>query len=79
MQALPGVIAKDGADGVLAVSCPDGRTVTLKMADGSLPIRVPIALRVLELIGVDVSAAAQLRTVTVHGGGQPVGEIRSIV
>jgi L-asparaginase II len=77
MQALPGVIAKDGADGVLAVSCPDGRTVTLKMADGSLPIRVPIALAVLESIGFDVSGAAALRTVPIFGGGQLVGEIRS--
>jgi L-asparaginase II len=77
MQALPGVIAKDGADGVLAVSCPDGRTVTLKMADGSLPVRVPIALTVLESIGFDVSRADSLRTVGVFGGGNSVGEIRS--
>lgn len=77
MQALPGVIAKDGADGVLAVSCPDGRTVTLKLADGSLAVRVPIALTVLESIGFDVSGAAALRTVPIFGGGQPVGEIRS--
>jgi L-asparaginase II len=78
MQALPGVIAKDGADGVLTVSAPDGRSVALKMADGSLPVRVPIALAVLESIGIDVSAAAALRTVPVLGGGQPVGEIRPI-
>lgn len=79
MRALPGVIAKDGADGVLAVALPDGRSVALKMGDGSLTVRFPIALRVLELIGVDVSAAASLRTVTVNGGGLPVGEIRSIL
>jgi L-asparaginase II len=78
MQALPGVIAKDGADGVLVVSASDGRTVALKMADGSLPVRVPIALAVLESIGSDVSAAAPLRTVTIFGGGQPVGEIRAV-
>lgn len=78
MQALPGVIAKDGADGVLAVSCPDGRTVTLKMADGSLPVRVPVALAVLESIGFDVSSAVSLRTVTIYGGGHPVGEIRAV-
>jgi L-asparaginase II len=77
MQALPGFIAKDGADGVLVVSAPDGRTVALKMADGSLPVRVPVALAVLELIGFDLSAAAPLRTVTIYGGGQPVGEIRA--
>ena len=78
MQALPGVIAKDGADGVLVVSAADGRTVALKMADGSLPVRVPVALSVLESIGFDVSAAAALRTVTIYGGGQPVGEIRAV-
>lgn len=77
MQLLPGVIAKDGADGVLVVSASDGRTVALKMADGSLAVRVPIALAVLESIGFDVSEAADLRTLPVFGGGQPVGEIRS--
>lgn len=77
MQALPGIIAKDGADGVLALALPDGRSVALKMADGSLTVRVPIALRVLELIGVDISAAASLRIVSINGGGNPVGEIRS--
>lgn len=77
MQALPGFIAKDGADGVLVVSAPDGRTVALKMADGSLQVRVPIALAVLESIGFDVSAAAPLRTVPVVGGSLPVGEIRA--
>jgi L-asparaginase II len=78
MQALPGVIAKDGADGVLAVALPDGRSVALKMADGSLPVRVPIALAVLESIGFDVSPADALRTVPIFGGGQPVGEIHAL-
>ncbi len=77
MQLAPGFIAKDGADGVLAVSAPDGRTVALKMADGALAVRVPIAITVLESIGVDVAPLDQLRTVTVFGGGQPVGEIRA--
>jgi L-asparaginase II len=77
MQLAPGFIAKDGADGVLAVSAPDGRTVALKMADGALPVRVPIAIAVLESIGVDVAGLDVLRTVPVVGGGQPVGEIRS--
>jgi hypothetical protein len=40
-------------------------------------VRVPVALAVLESIGFDVSAAEALRTVTIYGGGQPVGEIRA--
>ncbi len=79
MQALPGLIAKDGADGVLAVALPDGRSIAIKMADASLAPRVPIALDLLDRMGIDVSPAAELRSVKVLGGGLPVGEIRSCI
>ena len=35
MAAVPGLVAKDGAEGVLAAALPDGRAVALKLADGS--------------------------------------------
>ena len=35
MVAVPGLMAKDGAEGVLAAALPDGRAVALKLADGS--------------------------------------------
>ena len=35
MAAAPGVVAKIGAEAVLAVGTPDGRGVALKILDGS--------------------------------------------
>ena len=35
MATVPGLMAKDGAEGVLAAALPDGRAVALKLADGS--------------------------------------------
>ena len=35
MRAVPGLMAKDGAEGVMAMALPDGRAVALKIADGS--------------------------------------------
>jgi L-asparaginase II len=79
MLALPGLIAKDGADGLLVVSTADGQALAIKMADGSLKPRIPIALDVLERLGVDVSGAAELRSVAVFGGARVVGETRSVI
>ena len=33
MEAVPGLIAKDGAEGVLAAAMVDGRSVAVKIAD----------------------------------------------
>jgi len=33
MQGVPGLLGKDGAEGVFAVAMPDGRAVALKIAD----------------------------------------------
>ncbi|MGH3746103.1 MAG: asparaginase, partial [Micromonosporaceae bacterium] len=48
MKRLPGVIAKDGAEGVSAVGLPDGGAVAVKIADGAArarPVTVVAALR----------------------------------
>ena len=34
MRTIPGLMAKDGADGVFAGALPDGRAVAVKIADG---------------------------------------------
>lgn len=78
MEAMPELMAKDGADGVLAAALPDGRAVALKLADGAVAPRVPVLLAALERSGVDVSRASHLRTAPVMGGGRPVGELRAV-
>jgi L-asparaginase II len=77
MQALPGTIAKGGAEGVLAVATADGHAVAMKIIDGSARACTPIALHALAALGVDVAGARHLATLPVLGGGRPVGSIRA--
>jgi L-asparaginase II len=79
MRSIPGLVAKDGADGVYAAALPDGRAVALKIADGSAQARVPVLIAALALLGVDVSEVPEsTRRVPVLGHGRPVGELRPI-
>ena len=76
MAALPGVIAKDGAEGVYAVGLPTGEGVALKIADGSSRARAVVIIAVLKRLGVDVSKVEDLATVPVLGHGRAVGAVK---
>ncbi|MFJ5984122.1 asparaginase [Lentzea sp. NPDC092896] len=76
MGALPGVIAKDGAEGVYAVGLPTGEGVALKIADGSSRARAVVIVAVLKRLGVDVSEVEDLATVPVLGHGRAVGAVK---
>ncbi|MER6981020.1 asparaginase, partial [Streptomyces carpinensis] len=43
MRAVPGLLAKDGFEGVQVAALPDGRAVAVKIADGANRARVPVA------------------------------------
>jgi L-asparaginase II len=75
---VPGLVAKDGAEGVLAAAMPDGRAVALKLADGSWRGFAGVMLAALDRLGVDTSGAAGLREAPVLGGGRPVGESHAV-
>ena len=53
MAALPGAIAKDGAESVHAFALPDGHAGALKVADGSERARAAVAVALLRHLGVD--------------------------
>jgi L-asparaginase II len=76
MRALPGALAKDGAEGVYAIGLPDGSAVALKIADGSSRARAVVVVEALRLLGVDVAALTSLATVPVLGHGRTVGAVR---
>jgi L-asparaginase II len=78
MDCLPGLVAKDGAEGVLAAGLPDGRAVALKLTDGSWRAFAAVALEALDRLGVNTSGAAGLRRTPVLGGGRPVGEAHAV-
>ena len=76
MRALPGAVAKDGAEGVHAIGLPDGRAVALKIADGSSRARSLVMVAALRRLGVTAPGLAGLAEAPVLGHGEPVGAIR---
>ncbi|MEU8801661.1 asparaginase [Spirillospora sp. NPDC048819] len=77
MRALPGSVAKGGAEGVFVAATAEGHAVAVKVVDGGPRATTAIALRALAALGADTAPAARLGTVPVLGGGRPVGEIRT--
>jgi L-asparaginase II len=84
MLAVPGLLAKGGAEGVHAVALPDGTAVALKIDDGAARARPPLlvaALRALEAVPGNEAARGVLGGLgmgagAVLGGGREVGELR---
>jgi L-asparaginase II len=72
MQAVPGLVAKDGADGVYAAGLPDGGALAFKVADGSPRPRPALMAAALAVAGVDVG---DLGFTPVLGHGSPVGAV----
>lgn len=75
MRTFPGLIAKDGAEGVFAAALPDGGAVAVKIDDGAgraADLAVVMGLRHLGVTGPEL---AELATVPVLGGGRPVGRM----
>jgi L-asparaginase II len=76
MQGVPGLVAKDGAEGVYAVALADGGAVALKVEDGAGRARTPILVAALRRLGVEADVLDELATTPVIGGGREVGEVR---
>ena len=82
MQALPTLVAKEGAAGVMAAAFADGRAVAYKVADGSDDARQAVVPAALRAVGVGVAATAATTVervaVPVLGHGEPVGRIEEL-
>ncbi len=76
LRAVPGAIAKAGAEACYALALPDGRAVALKIDDGHQRARPPVMAAVLGRLGVDDPAVLATGVAPVLGGGRPVGELR---
>ena len=77
MQGVPGLLAKDGAEGVYAVAVPGVGAVALKVDDGAARARTPVLVAGLRALGVAGEVLEQLATLPVLGGGAVVGEVRA--
>ena len=75
-RAIPGLMAKAGAEAVYAVGLPDGRGVAIKISDGAARAR-PVAMAgVLKRLGFDHDTLDAQASGPVLGAGERVGEIR---
>jgi L-asparaginase II len=81
MRAVPGLVAKDGADGVYAAALPDGSALAFKVTDGGARPRPAVLAAALLLAGAadspgaDLASLAALGEVAVLGHGEPVGAV----
>ncbi|MFI2206382.1 asparaginase [Streptomyces sp. NPDC020192] len=78
MRAVPGLLAKDGFEGVQVAALPDGRAVAVKIADGANRARVPVAAAALARAGVDPGLLTEFAGEQLLGGGEPVGSVRVV-
>jgi L-asparaginase II len=78
IRGVPGLVAKDGAEGVYAVGLPDGRAVAIKIADGGQRARPVVMAAVLRRLGVDGEVLNELAYAPVLGHGEPVGAIQAV-
>ena len=74
MAGVPGLVAKDGAEGVFAAAMPDGSAVAVKIDDGAPRAAERAIVAGLRRLGV--SGLDDLATAPVLGGGAAVGMIR---
>jgi L-asparaginase II len=73
--AVPGLVCKEGAEGVWAAALPDGRAFAAKIDDGSPRGLGPLLAAALRHWGSDNAVVARWSEVAVLGGGAPVGAI----
>jgi L-asparaginase II len=74
MAAVPGLLIKGGAEGVVAAAMAGRGAVALKISDGGQRARTPVLLDELRRLGVEVPVLEEL----VLGGGGPVGVVRPV-
>ena len=76
MAGVPGLLVKDGAEGVFALALADGHAVALKVDDGAERPRPLVATAVLRHLGVDAEVLDAFEVRDLLGGGRKVGEVR---
>jgi L-asparaginase II len=78
IRGLPGLVAKDGAEGVYAAALPDGCAAAVKIADGGERPRAAVLATLLHRLGAEASVLDDLVRVPVLGHGEPVGRVEIV-
>ena len=75
-EGVPGLVCKDGAEGVYAAGLADGSAVAVKVDDGATRAAVVVLAGGLRALGVDAEVLDRVGSAVVLGGGEPVGVLR---
>jgi len=78
MRGVPGLLSKGGAEGVHALAVPGVGAVAVKIDDGAMRARMPVAVSALRRLGVDAPVLDDLAEFPLFGGGERVGSVRSV-
>ncbi|MFI7428316.1 asparaginase [Micromonospora sp. NPDC049836] len=78
MRGVPGLLAKVGAEGVIAAAVPGVGAVALKIDDGAGRARMPVLVSALRRLGVDAPVLIEYAELPLLGGGLPVGAVRPV-
>ncbi len=78
MAGVPGLVAKDGAEGVFALALADGRAAALKVLDGSVRPFPALVAAVLAALGVDAEVVRSRASAPVLGHGRDVGSVTAV-
>jgi L-asparaginase II len=76
MGAVPGLLSKEGADGVSVAALPGQGAVALKLDDGGDRGRPPAVSAALIRLGVPADVLAPWSLTPLSGGDGVVGEVR---
>lgn len=78
MEAVPGLMAKDGAESVYVAAHRDGRSVALKVSDGSGRAAITVMVEALRRLGCAIPGDIDELNEVVLGHGSPVGRVRCV-
>jgi L-asparaginase II len=76
VAATPGLLAKDGAEGVWGAALPDGRALAVKIDDGALRALPVVLSSVVQAWGFSLDDVLPWEDDVISGGGEPVGTLR---
>lgn len=77
MDHLDGVVAKGGAEGVMALGTADGHGIAVKVLDGAHRPAMVAALALASATGIDTRSVADTVAPRQLGHGQPVGRVHA--
>lgn len=74
---VPGLLLKEGAEGVYVAALSDGTGVAVKIDDGAARARQVVMAEILARLGVASDVVAEHREQPLFGGGAQVGQVRA--